>query len=112
MKNSFNDQKLPQTYVMYLDDIMIGMYQITYRDLFIRPDIYPWLANVYIDKKYCGKGFGKILINSIKKEVKENTLFTELFLYTKHKNLYEKYGWVYIEKLDSEGNCLYCLDLK
>ena len=35
MKNSFNKERLPQTFIMCLGDKIIGMYQITYRDLFI-----------------------------------------------------------------------------
>ena len=105
MANSFNKKKLPQTYLMFLDDKIIGMYQITYRDLFIRPDIYPWVANIYIDKNYRKQGYGKLLIKSIKEK-------TKLFLYSKRNNLYEKYGWKYVEILDDNGNKLYELDLK
>ena len=97
---------------MFLDDKIIGMYQITYRDLFIRPDIYPWVANIYIDKNYRKQGYGKLLIKSIKEKTKCNTDFNKLFLYSKHNNLYEKYGWKYVEILDDNGNKLYELNLK
>ena len=111
MKNSFNKERLPQTFIMYLGDQIIGMYQITYRDLFIRPDIYPWIANIYIEEKYRKKGYGKILIDSIKDQVKENTSFDTIFLYTAHDNLYERYGWKYIETIDNK-NKLYKLDIR
>ena len=111
MKNSFNKDKLPQTFIMYLGNNIIGMYQITYRDLFVRPNIYPWVANIYVDEKYRNNGYGKLLISSIRNTVKENTGFDELFLYTSHKNLYEKYGWECIEKIDG-NNKLYRLNLK
>ena len=111
MTNSFNENKLPQTYLLYLNDIVIGMYQITYRDLFIRPDIYPWIANLYVDEKYRGKGYGKILIESIKKQAMNNTDFDKLYLYSSHNNLYEKYGWKYVETVDSNSK-LYELSLK
>ena len=111
MKNSFNKEKLPQTFIMYLDDKIIGMYQITYRDLFIRPDVYPWIANVYIDSRYRKKGYGKILIDSIKEQVKDNTTLDRVFLYTDHKNLYEKYGWQLIETIDDK-NKLYKLNIR
>ncbi len=111
MKNSFNKEKLPQTFIMYLDDKIIGMYQITYRDLFTRPDIYPWVANIYIEKEYRKKGYGKILIDSIRKQAKENTSFDTLFLYTSHDNLYEKCGWQYVETIDNK-NKLYKLHIR
>lgn len=103
MKNSFNSSKLPQTYGLFLNDELIGMYQLTYRDLFARPDIYPWLANLYIAKEYRNKGFGKILIQSIKSMIKENNNFNEIFLYTKHIGLYEKYGWEFIEYINTHN---------
>lgn len=111
MKNSFNKERLPQTFIMSLGDKIIGMYQITYRDLFTRPDIYPWIANVYIDKEYRKKGYGQLLIDSIKKQAKDNTSFNTLFIYTSHSDLYEKSGWQYIETIDKE-NKLYKLDIR
>lgn len=112
MKNSFNSDRLPQTYIMYLENKVIGMYQITYNDLFIRPDIYPWIANLYIDENYRNKGYGRILIDSIKDQIKRNTPFEKVFLYTIHNNLYEKFGWKYINILDNKGSRLYELNLK
>ena len=101
MKNSFNDKKLPQTYGIFLNDELIGIYQLTYRDLFSRPDIYPWLANLYVAKEYRNKGYGKMLIHSIKHMVKENNDFNEIFLYTKYEGLYEKYEWKFIEYINT-----------
>ena len=112
MTNSFNDEKLPQTYLMFLDNTIIGMYQFTYRDLFIRPDVYPWVANIYIDKQYRKKGYGRLLIESIKKQAINNTNFDKLFLYSSHDNLYEKFGWKCIESINNNENKLYELDIK
>ena len=112
MKYSFNEDRLPQTYGMFLDDKLIGMYHITYNDLFIRPDIYPWIANLYIDENYRGKGYGGLLISSIKEKVLENTEFKEIYLYTEHENLYEKYGWKFVCKTDLKDKKIYKLDLE
>ena len=112
MTNSFNDDKLPQTYLMFLDNRIIGMYQFTYRDLFIRPDVYPWVANIYIDKQYRKKGYGRLLIESIKEQAINNTDFNKLFLYSSHNNLYEKFGWKCIESINNSENKLYELELK
>ena len=45
---------LPQTYGLLDGGELIGMYQFLYCDLEVRPDIYPWLANVYIEKERRG----------------------------------------------------------
>lgn len=116
MKHSLQKDKLPQTYGLFLDGDIIGMFQFSYEDLRVRPDIYPWLANVYIDERYRKKGYGRKLLESVKDIAKKNTDFNELFLYTKHIGLYEKFGWKYISEIDtyneeSRIERLYQLDL-
>ena len=95
ISHSFNESTLPITFGLYDEDELIGMYQITYSDLFVRPDIYPWLANVFIPEKYRNKGLGKLLIGSVTDNL--NVMpFDEIYLYTTHEGLYEKYGWEFI----------------
>ena len=117
MKHSMQEKRLPQTYGLFLENKLIGMYQLAYEDLVVRPDIYPWLINVYIDDAYRNKGYGRILIESVKKNARENLPFDEIYLYTKHKGLYEKFGWQFVSEVDTfkedfriQG--LYKLDLK
>lgn len=117
MKHSLLKDRLPQTYGLFLNNTIIGMFQITYEDLSVRPDIYPWLANVYIDEQYRGKGYSKILLESIKDIVSKTTDFSTLFLYTKHVGLYEKFGWKFVSEIDthmeeSRIERLYKLNLK
>ena len=51
-----NGNRLPQTFVAITNGVPIGMYQLSMSDdLDSRPDIYPWLINVYVDEKYRGK---------------------------------------------------------
>lgn len=101
MKHSLLDNRLPQTYGLFLDGNIIGMFQFTYEDLGVRPDIYPWLANVYIDEKYRKMGYARKMLESIKNIAQKNTDFEELFLYTKHIGLYEKFGWEFISEIDT-----------
>lgn len=117
MKHSLLKDRLPLTYGLFLNNTIIGMFQITYEDLSVRPDIYPWLANVYIDEQYRGKGYSKILLENIKDIVSKTTDFSTLFLYTKHVGLYEKFGWEFVSEIDtymeeSRIERLYKLDLK
>ena len=117
LKYSMQKERIPQTYGLFLDDEIIGMCQFLYEDLDVRPDIYPWLANVYIDEKYRNKGYGRILIDNATKVAHNVIKFNELFLYTKHIGLYEKFGWKYIGDIDtfkdeSRIERLYKLDIK
>ena len=100
MLHSLQEKRLPQTYGLFLDETLIGMYQFTMEDLFSRPDIYPWLANVYIDKAYRAYGYGRVLLNSVKKTAKKAGL-KELYLFTTHEGLYEKFGWDFIQEIDT-----------
>ena len=101
MEHSLQKDRLPQTHGLFLKNDIIGMFQLTYEDLKVRPDIYPWLANVYIDKKYRGKGYGRMMLENLKDIAMKNLDFKELFLYTKHKGLYEKFGWQYVCEIDT-----------
>lgn len=93
------NNKMPQTFVALVDGIPAGMYQIAMSDdLESRPDIYPWLINVYVDEKYRGNNIGRNLLNTVKENAK-NIGLTELYLYTKHIGLYEKFGWQFVEEV-------------
>ena len=101
VEHSLNEDKLPIIYGLFLDGEIIGMYQFVYSDFEIRPDIYPWLANVYIDEKYRGKGYGRNLLEQVKDTAQKDISFNELFLYTKHNGLYEKFGFEFVQDFDT-----------
>jgi GNAT superfamily N-acetyltransferase len=101
LMHGMQDKRLPQTYGMFLDDKLIGMYQFRLDDLFVRPDIYPWLANVYIDEPYRGQGYGQKLMKSVLKHARQNIPFDEIYLFTKHIGFYEKFGWKFISEIDT-----------
>jgi len=101
VRHGLQEERLPQTYGMYLDDQLIGVYQFRLDDLFVRPDIYPWLANVYLDVPYRNMGYGKILMESIRGNAKQCLPYEEIFLFTKHTGLYEKYGWEFVSEIDT-----------
>lgn len=101
MGHSFQKDRLPKTYGLFHNGRIVGMFQFTYEDLEVRPDIYPWLANLYVDEKYRNKGIARILLQKVKEIAKSSTNFNELYLFTKHIGLYEKFGWEYISELDT-----------
>ena len=79
------------------------MCQITLKDLDCRPDIYPYIANLYIEEKYRNNGFAKLLLDEAIKTARENNL-THLYLYTSHIGLYEKYGWTFVDFVETYLN--------
>lgn len=115
MAHSLNENGLPQTFGLFSDEELIGMFQFTYSDLFVRPDIYPWLANVYIDPRFRGRGHGRKLLLSVPDRALAAGL-DELNLFTETKGLYEKFGWRFMGEFDSflkpRMRRLYKLELK
>ena len=115
-EHSLCKNKLPQTFVALIDGEPAGMYQLSMSDdLYSRPDLYPWLINVYVDEKFRGRNVARELMNTVKENAKELGL-TELYLYTKHVGLYEKFGWKFIEEVktfkdDSPVERLYKLEI-
>lgn len=115
-EHSLCKNKLPQTFVALIDGEPAGMYQLSMSDdLNSRPDLYPWLINVYVDEKFRGRNVARELMNTVKENAKELGL-TELYLYTKHIGLYEKFGWKFIEEVktfkeDSPVERLYKLEI-
>ena len=53
MAHSLCTDRLPQTFIALLDGEPAGMYQLAIADdLTARPDLYPWLINVYVDTRF------------------------------------------------------------
>ncbi len=101
VKYGLQEERLPQTFGLFLEDKLIGIYQFRLDDLFVRPDLYPWLANVYLDFPYRNKGYGGVLMESVRDHAKNLLSYREIYLYTTHIGLYEKYGWEFISEIDT-----------
>ena len=89
--------QLPQTFIARMDGEVVGMYQLSMSDdLQSRPDLYPWLINVYVDEKARGKGVCRAMMETVGKNAKDAGL-DYLYLYTNHVGLYEKFGWMFMD---------------
>ncbi len=114
--HSLNSDRLPQTFVAVENDRPVGMYQLSMiDDLYSRPDLYPWLIDVYVDRPARGRGVCAVMIRSVPDAARAAGL-TELYLYTEHIGLYEKFGWTYLGpvrtfRVNSPIERLYHLDL-
>lgn len=117
LEHSLNKERLPQTFVALMGEEPAGMYQLAmFDDLESRPDLYPWLINVFVDEKFRGKGVFRALMNTVNGHAKKANL-QELYLYTEHVGLYEKFGWKFIGEVktfreESPIERLYRLEIK
>lgn len=95
--------------ILLKDEILVGFISIFPHDCDERPDLSPWYATMYVKKEFRGKGYSKLLNDSILTEAK-NRGFTKIYLKTSLVSYYEKFGANYIETLKT-GEKLYCFDL-
>ncbi len=85
---------------------LIGFISIFPSDCDEEENLTPWYATMYIKEKYRGKGYSRILNDTILKEA-NNRGFDKLYLKTNLNNYYEKFGATYIKTLKSGENLYY-----
>lgn len=103
MAHSLQSQGLPQTYLIYKELDLVGMYQVAMADdLTTRPNYYPWLINVYVDQPYRGQGAFTHIMAGLD-EIMDQLGLTHLYCYSAICDLYEKFGWTKIETLPFPG---------
>lgn len=86
---------LPQWYLLYDGDSIIGCAGLITNDFISRMDLYPWICALYIEKSHRGRGFGELLLSKAKDDAKKGG-FKKLYLCTDHIGYYEKYGFEYV----------------
>lgn len=97
--HSTSKKVLPKTFIYVEDNILKGVCMLSYSDVDNRPDIYPWLINMYVDEKYRSNNICHLLINKAISYLKENN-FKEVYLYTKINGLYEQFNFKKIDKIN------------
>ena len=109
IKNSFDNPYFSKL-ILLDDDNLVGFISLFEKDCDERLDLKPWYATMYVKKEYRGKGYSRILNDAILKEAK-NKGFKKVYLKTDLVNYYEKFGAVYMERLNN-GEKLYYIDIE
>lgn len=97
------------TLILLEDNKLIGFISLLEYDCDERPNLTPWYATIYVKKEYRGKDLSKKLTDAIINEAKQLD-YRKIYLKTTLVNFYEKFGFVYLEKLPN-GEKIYYMNL-
>ncbi|MBI1326664.1 MAG: GNAT family N-acetyltransferase [Alphaproteobacteria bacterium] len=90
---------LMQTWMAVASGKPAGMISFKNNDHPDRPDIYPWLASLFVHPKYRQKGIATLLIKTVETEAIRQG-FKEIFLFTSTQaGLYEKHGYKHMARI-------------
>jgi len=93
-----NKKDYPFVFVAVYDNKCMATVSIFENDLKTQKELTPWLASLYVEPKYRGKGVGEKLIERIKSEVKQLG-FNTLYLRTEYTaDYYKQLGWDFLYK--------------
>lgn len=99
-QRSVFENRLPQTFAALKDGVPVGCFQFSMSDTFVRPDLFPWIKNVYVDHPHRGQGIAKEMLAAAVEYAKSIGL-SELYLFTHLIGFYEQFGWEFQETFDT-----------
>ncbi len=88
---------------------LIGFISLFKYDGDERRDLTPWYATIFVKDEYRGKGYSKLLSDSILDKAR-SLGYNKIYLKSYLNNYYEKFGAKYIETLNN-GEKLFYIDL-
>ncbi len=95
---------VPQGVVLLEDGIPAGTATLDHADLDARPDLTPWLANVFISPNFRGRGHAKRIVRHIEAAAYAGGI-ERLYLHTENATaLYAGLGWAEIGNEDYHGH--------
>ena len=88
---------------------LVGFISLLKKDGDCEVKLTPWYATMYVKKEYRGRGYSRILNDALLEKSKKLG-YTKVYLKSNLINYYEKFGAIYIKKLEN-GESLYYIDL-
>ncbi len=89
------ENPLPQWYLLYKNDTIIGCAGLVTNDFVSRMDLYPWICAVYIEETERGNAYGSLLLERAKQDARAAG-FKKVYLCTDHIGYYEHYGFEFL----------------
>ncbi|MBV8653006.1 MAG: GNAT family N-acetyltransferase [Alphaproteobacteria bacterium] len=93
----------PQIFVLLADGVPVGTASFLAEDLEERPDLTPWLANVFVAPEARGRGHVRDLIAAVEAAARAAAVPT-LWLFTHDADrIYARAGWRPVEAFEHRG---------
>ena len=86
---------LPVTFIALDGDRPVGTVGLWRCDLISRQDLFPWLAALYVDESWRGRGLSERLQQTVIDLCRQRG-DDSVYLYSVCADYYEKFGWRYI----------------
>ena len=90
-----SESPLPQWYVMLKDGKIVAGAGLIANDFISRMDLWPWLAALYVEEEFRGRGLGGEILRHARAHA-ARLGFDHVYLATDHIGYYEKYGFGYL----------------
>ncbi len=101
VRSSLSTTDVPQTYIVFDNNIFIGTFSIWRCDLQSRQDVFPWLGGFVIVPEQRHKGYSpKIQYEALEKV--KMLGYNDVYMFTYLGNYYDKFGWSFIEIVPDE----------
>ena len=104
---------IPSMFIMLDQQQLVGSSSIVADDLASRPQLSPWLANVYVHRNYRGQGIGRQLVFYAMQQAQAAGI-KRLYLFTADQQaFYHSMGWQFFDHETIQGTHqnIMCLDL-
>ncbi|NIM94615.1 MAG: GNAT family N-acetyltransferase [Anaerolineales bacterium] len=103
LRQRMNRDELPLCLVAFLGSELVGTASLIFHEMETHPQHEHWLASVYIQETYRGRGLGSQLIKITLEEAHKLGI-PDLYLYThSHENYYARLGWIPVERPQYHG---------
>lgn len=114
LRQSARRDGCPLTFVAFGDGALLGSASLVPCDMQIRPDLTPWLADLYVAPAHRHHGAGAALVRRIVQEAVRLSVQT-LYLFTTSKEnerFYTTLGWSVRERLDYLGKLRVIMEIR
>ena len=92
---------IPTTFIAVADGTLLGSASLIENDMEIRPDLSPWLSDVYVAPAFRRRGIGSVLVRRVVQEATRLGVST-LYLFTtsqENEHFYTELGWSVRERV-------------